>query len=65
MSQEETHSWEFWGITQEDWEGGWRREFKDAVEAAFADAEIGKSYQIRTSVRKVSENAVHDYKVER
>jgi hypothetical protein len=65
MSEDETRSWEFWGITQEDWDGGWRRTLEDALEAAFADAELGTSYQIRIFVRKRSDNAVHDYKVER
>lgn len=65
MSQEEMRSWELWGITQEDWEGGWKRTLQEALDDAFADAELGKGYQIRIFVRKRSDNAVHDYRVER
>jgi hypothetical protein len=66
MSQQETRSWELWGISQEDWqEGGWRRSLQEALDHAFADAEFDKSYEIRIFVRKRSDNAVHDYRVQR
>jgi hypothetical protein len=68
MSQYEGRSWDLWGITQEDWEvegGGWRRTFQDAVDDAFRDADFDKEYEIRIFVRKRSDNAVHDYRVQR
>jgi hypothetical protein len=63
MSQEEMRSWELWGITQDDWEAGWRRTLEHAVEAAFAGAEIDDENTVEIIVRKRSDNSVHDYRV--
>jgi hypothetical protein len=42
---------------------GWRRGFREAVDAALEDAEIGEVREIDViQVKKVS-NPIHDYKV--
>ncbi|HKF15458.1 MAG TPA: hypothetical protein VKB13_09545 [Gaiellaceae bacterium] len=64
MSQE-MRSWELWGISEADWNDGWRRTLQFAIEAAFADgkAAIGEGKPVQIEVRKRSDNAVHDYRV--
>jgi hypothetical protein len=65
MSQQEMPSWELWGISEDDWNAGWRRTLQFAVEAAFAEdrAAIGEERKVEILVRKRSDNAVHDYRV--
>jgi hypothetical protein len=63
MSQEEPRLWDLWGITQEDWDQGWRRTLQEALDFALADAELGKPYEIQIFVRKRTHNSVHDYRV--
>jgi hypothetical protein len=63
MSQEEPLLWDLWGISQDDWENGWRRTIQEAIDAALADAEIGVPYEIRIIARRRTRNSVHDYRV--
>jgi hypothetical protein len=63
MSQEEPRAWELWGITEGDWNAGWRRTLQEALDYALADAELGVSYEIQIFVRKRTRNSVHDYRV--
>jgi hypothetical protein len=65
VSQFEGRSWDLWGIAEDDWRGGWRRTLQEALDDAFRDAEFDKEYEIRIFVRKRSDNAVHDYRVQR
>jgi hypothetical protein len=56
--------WELWGISEDDWNAGWRRTLEQAVEAAFDRAEIDEEKRVvEIFVRKRSDNAFHDYRV--
>jgi hypothetical protein len=65
MSEEEMGSRELWGISEEAWEAGWRRTIEEAVKFAFTGARIDEPSQIEIWAVKRSDNAVHDYRVQR
>lgn len=60
---EQMESWRFWSIEESDWKAGWRRTLEDAVEAA-EWIPFDKPSAITIVVKKRSDNAVHDYKVD-
>jgi hypothetical protein len=62
----EMRPWELWGISEADWQEGWRRTLEQAVEAAFAGdrAQIDEEKRVvDIFVRKRSDNAFHDYRI--
>jgi hypothetical protein len=65
MSAEEMGSPELWGISEDAWTAGWRRTIEDAVKAEFAGAKIDEPSRIEIWAVKRSDNAVHDYRVQR
>jgi hypothetical protein len=54
----------FWNIDPERWGEGWRRTIPAAVEAA-TWIPLDEPTEIKIIVCKRSDNAVHDYKVDR
>jgi hypothetical protein len=52
---------EYEGIDEESFKAGWRRELKDAVDAALIDIPIGEERVIDIWVKK--RNPLHDYRV--
>jgi hypothetical protein len=58
---------EHWGIDEKEWEQGWRRTIRDAVDAEFAGdrAQINEELPIQIFVKKRTDNSVHDYRVVR
>ena len=61
--------WEYWGISEEDWDAGWRRTLRDAIEAEFDGkpthdvAQADSEFEIRIFARKRRDNPIHDYRV--
>jgi hypothetical protein len=55
---------EYPGITQDEYKDRWRRELKDAVDAALAEVDDEDPRPITIFVRKRRDNPVHDYKVD-
>ena len=63
MSVSDEEPGRFWNIDSERWDQGWRRTIPAAVEAA--DIPLDDPVEIKILVWKRSDNAVHDYKVDR
>jgi hypothetical protein len=63
MSYQEPLAWDLWGISQEDWDKGWRRTLQEALDYALAELEPNVPYEIRILARKRTRNSVHDYRV--
>jgi hypothetical protein len=61
--------WEYWGLTEDDWNAGWRRTIRDAVDAEFSGKQTddgdapGEEFEIKIFARRRTDNAVHDYRV--
>jgi hypothetical protein len=57
------------GITEEDWNSGWRRTIPAALDANFAgkptdeDDKPGPEFEITIFARRRSDNSVHDYRI--
>jgi hypothetical protein len=54
---------EYEGIDEESYKAGWRRELKEAVDAAFESRPVGDEAQIDIYVKKRRDNPLHDYRV--
>jgi hypothetical protein len=51
-------------IDEESYKAGWRRELKEAIDAALEPYPVGSEREIEAIwVKKVRDNPLHDYKV--
>lgn len=61
--------WDYWGITEDDWNAGWRRTLRDALDAGFVGKPIddgdthAPEFEVKIFARRRSDNSVHDYRV--
>jgi hypothetical protein len=64
VSVSDEESARFWNIDPPSWAQGWRRTIPAAVEAADW-IPLDEPVEIKITVWKRSDNAVHDYKIDR
>jgi hypothetical protein len=63
MSQEELRASELSGISEDDWDSGWRRTLEEALDHALRDADLYVAHELQIFARRRTRNSVHDYRI--